>query len=159
MLTPTFRDHHSFRLAGLRRFHTFADAPRDIPAQWAEFNQLPIPGLHATKIFYGATCQTDLPNQRFEYMCAFEIPDLSIAPPDGRMIVPAAHYAVFTDPKGLATLHNTWQYIWKQWLPASGVKPALTPALTPDFERYDERFNPTTLEGPVEIWFPIQRQP
>jgi hypothetical protein len=70
MLTPTFRDHHSFCLAGLRRFHAFADAPRDIPA---------------------------------------------------------AHYAVFTDPKGLATLHDTWQYIWKQWLPAFGVTAAPLP--------------------------------
>jgi AraC family transcriptional regulator len=113
MLTPTFRDHPTFRLAGLRRFHTFADAPRDIPKQWAEFNQLPIPGLHATKIFYGATCQTDT-----------------------------------------ATLHNTWQYIWKQWLPTSGLKPAPTP----DFECYDERFDPFTGEGSIEIWFPIQRQ-
>ena len=144
MLTPTFRDHSSLRLAGLRRFHTFADGPREIPTQWAEFNQLPIPGLHATKIFYGVTCQTDLPNQRFEYMCAFEISDLSIASPNGRMLVPAARYAVFTDPKGLATLHNTWQYIWKQWLPASGVKTAPTP----DFERHDERFNPLPLRAP-----------
>jgi AraC family transcriptional regulator len=154
MLTPLFRDHPTFRLAGLRRLHTFADAPRDIPAQWAEFNQLRIPGLHAAKIFYGATCQTDLPNQRFEYMCAFEVPDLSIAPPEGRMIVPAAHYAVFTDPSGVATLHNTWQYILKQWLPTSGLKSAPTP----DFERYDERFNPTTGKRPIEIWFPIQRE-
>jgi hypothetical protein len=60
-LTPLLRDYPSFRLAGLRLFHTFADAPRDIPTQWAEINQLPIPGLHDTKIFYGATCQTDLP--------------------------------------------------------------------------------------------------
>jgi hypothetical protein len=52
MLTPTYRDHPSFRLAGLRRFHTFANAPRDISAQWAEFNQLPIPGLNNTKTFY-----------------------------------------------------------------------------------------------------------
>jgi AraC family transcriptional regulator len=155
MLTPLFRDHRSFKLAGLRRFHTFADAPRDIPEQWAEFNQLAIPGLHDTKIFYGATCQTDLPNLRFEYMCAFEVADLSIAPPDSRMIVPAAHYAVFTHTGGLPTLHATWQEIWKQWLPNSGLKPAPTP----DFERYDERFNPATGEGPVEIWFPIQRQP
>jgi AraC family transcriptional regulator len=154
MLTPLFRDHPSFRLAGLRRFHTFATAPKTIPPQWDEFNQLPIPGLHDTKIFYGATCQTDLPNQRFEYMCAFEVPDLSLAPPNGRMIVPAAHYAVFTDHNGIATLHNTWQYIWKQWLPTSRLKPAPTP----DFERYDERFNPATGEGPIEIWFPIQRQ-
>jgi AraC family transcriptional regulator len=156
MLTPTFRDHPSFKLAGLRRFHTFADAPRDIPKQWAEFSQLPIPGLHATKIFYGATCQTDLPNQRFEYMCALEVPDFSqLDSLAGRMIVPAAHYAVFTEPNGTATLHDTWQFIWKQWLPASGLKPAPTP----DFERYDERFNPTTGEDPIEIWFPIQRQP
>src|SRR5258707_12655212 len=101
MLTPTSRDHPPSRLAGLRRFHQFATAPRDIPKQWAEFNQLPTPGLHATKIFYGATCQTDLPNQRFEYMCALEVPDLSqLDPSIGRMIVPAARYAVFTDPNG-----------------------------------------------------------
>ena len=89
MLTPLYRDHHSFKLVGLRRFHTFANAPRDIPEQWAEFNQLPIPGLNDTKIFYGATCQTDLPNQRFEYMCALEVPDFSQPDPSaGRMIVP-----------------------------------------------------------------------
>jgi AraC family transcriptional regulator len=152
MLTPLFHDHRSFKLAGLRRFHTFADAPRDIPAQWVEFNQLPIPGLHSTKVFYGATCQTDLANHCFEYMCAFEVPDFSAVPFGSRMIIPAAHYAVFTDPNGVATLHDTWMYIWKQWLPSSGLKFGLTP----DFERYDERFNPATLEGPVEIWFPIQ---
>ena len=39
--------------------------------------------------------------------------------------------------------------------PTSGLKPAPTP----DFERYDERFNPTAGEGPIEIWFPIQPQP
>jgi AraC family transcriptional regulator len=155
MLTPAFRDHRPFKLAGLRRFHTFADAPRNIPKQWAEFNQLPIPGLNDTKIFYGATCQTDSLNQRFEYMCAFEVPDFThLDPTVGRMIVPNQHYAVFTEPNGVTTLHETWQYIWKQWLPASGLK--LAP--TPDFEHYDERFNPFTGEGPIEIWFPIQRQ-
>lgn len=154
MLIPAFHSLPSFRLAGLRRFHTFADAARDTPKQWAEFNQLLIPGLHDTKIFYGATCQTDLPNQRFEYMCALEVPDLSVAPANGRMIVPAAHYAVFTHPNGTATLHDTWQYLWKQWVPTSGLKPAPTP----DFERYDERFNPATGQGPIEIWFPIQRR-
>jgi len=51
-------------------------------------------------------------------MCALEVPDLSqLDPSIGRMIVPAALYAVFTDPNGTATLHNTWQYLWKQWLP------------------------------------------
>jgi predicted transcriptional regulator YdeE len=78
-------------------------------------HQLPIPGLHTTEIFYGATCQTDLPNQGFEYMCALEVPDFSqLDPSIGRMIVPGAHYAVFTDPNGTATLHNTWQYIWRE---------------------------------------------
>lgn len=28
-------------------------------------------------------------------------------------------------------------------------------APTPDFERYDERFDPVT-RGPLEIWFPIE---
>lgn len=155
MLTPTFRDHSSLRLAGLRRFHTFADGPREIPTQWAEFNQLPIPGLHATKIFCGVTCQTDLPNQRFEYMCAFEISDLSIASPNGRMLVPAARYAVFTDPKRprhppqhtAVHLEAVATRLRRQNRPHSRLR-APRRAL-----------QPTTLEGPVEIWFPVQREP
>ena len=30
---------------------------------------------------------------------------------------------------------------------------------TPDFERYDERFNPETGTGEMEIWVPVKAKP
>ena len=67
------------------------------------------------------------------------------------MIVPAAEYAVFTLDT-VTDIRPFWQSVFQTWLPTSGAKPAHTP----DFERYDHRFNPIT-RGPLEIWFPITR--
>ena len=94
----------------------------------------------------------DMPNQRFEYLTGYEVPSFDNLPADiGRMIVPAAEYAVFP----LDTVNDIrpfWQSLFQAWLPSSGVKAAHTP----DFERYDHRFDPIT-RGPLEIWFPITR--
>ena len=152
MLTPTYKSLPLFRLAGIRRWHTFATAPETIPPQWNEFNALPLPGHAEAPVSYGATCQMDMPNQRFEYLSGYEVLDFDNLPADiGRMIVPAAEYAVFA----LDTVKDIppfWQQLFQAWLPSSGVKPASTP----NFERYDERFDPNT-HGPLEIWFPITR--
>ena len=152
MLTPTYQSLPSLRLAGIRRWHTFATAPETIPPQWNEFNGLPLPGRADAKFTYGATCQMDMPNQRFEYLSGYEVPDFDNLLADiGRMIVPAAEYAVFP----IATVKDIrpfWQSLFQTWLPSSGVKAAHTP----DFERYDHRFDPVT-RGPLEIWFPVTR--
>ncbi|CAN5153317.1 hypothetical protein BH11PSE2_BH11PSE2_05030 [soil metagenome] len=42
--------------------------------------------------------------------------------------------------------------IWKQWLPTSGYEVADAPS----FEHYDERFNPMTGMGEVEVWGPLK---
>ena len=151
-LTPTFQTLPSFRLAGIRRWHTFATAPETIPPQWNEFNALPLPGRTEAKVTYGATCQMDMPNQRLEYLTGYEVPSFDNLPADiGRMIVPASEYAVFTLDT-VKDLRPFWQAVFQTWLPSSGVKAAHTP----DFERYDHRFDPVT-HGPLEIWFPITR--
>jgi len=153
-LTPVYCDLPTFRVAGLRGWHTFVSAPQTIPPQWAEFNQLALPGKRDAQVFYGVNCQFDMPNQRFEYMCAFEVLDFEEMPAENRMIVPAAHYAVFTHTGGLPTLHDTWQWIMQQWLPNCGHKRSATP----EFERYDDQhFDPATGHGNVEIWIPIHR--
>src|ERR1700733_14618485 len=131
MLTPTYQSLPLFRLAGIRRFHTFATAPETIPRQWNEFNALALPGRVDAKVTYGATCQMDMPNQRFEYLSGYEVPSFDDLPADiGRMIVPAAEYAVFPldTVKDIAPF---WQTVFQTWLPSSGVKPAPTP----NFER------------------------
>ena len=150
--TPTFKSLLLFRLAGIRRWHTFAAAFDTIPPQWNEFNALNLPGRAEARITYGATCQMDMPNQRFEYLSGYEVLDFDNLPADiGRMIVPAADYAVFE----LATVNEIrpfWQEFFQTWLPTSGVKPAPGP----NFELYDDRFNPAA-RGPLEIWVPIVR--
>jgi AraC family transcriptional regulator len=152
MLTPTFQSLPLFRLAGIRRWHTFATAPETIPPQWNEFNAMQLPGRAQTELSYGATCQMDMPNQRFEYLSGYEVPDFDNIPADiGRMIVPAAEYAIFPLDT-VMDIRPFWQNFFQSWLPTSGVKPANTP----NFERYDHRFNPNT-RGPLEIWVPISR--
>ena len=92
----------------------------------------------------------DMANHRFEYLSGYEVEDFASVPADiGRMIVPRAHYAVFALDT-VADIRSFWQEVFQTWLPTSGYKSAHTP----DFERYDERFNPIT-RGPLEIWFPI----
>lgn len=122
-----------------------------IPQQWREMRSMgPIAGRIGTAA-YGAGCATD--EDGIEYMCAVEVADFAHAPQGlGRMRVPAARYAVFTHDGHVSALPETWKRIWSEWFPASGF----TAANTPDFELYDERFDPETGSGIVEIWFPVE---
>src|SRR5665213_3846868 len=111
MLTPTLHGHREFKLAGIRRWHDFATAFQTIPPQWNEFNALSLPLRAETQVTYGATCQMDMPNQRFEYLAGYEVEDFSALPAGiGRLIVPRAHYAVFpmdtvADIRALSLIH------------------------------------------------------
>jgi predicted transcriptional regulator YdeE len=94
----------------------------------------------------------DMPNQRFEYLSGYEVPSFDNLPADtGRMIVPAAEYAVFALDT-VKDIRPFWQSVFETWLPSAGVKAAHSP----NFERYDHLFNPIA-HGPLEIWFPITR--
>ena len=154
IFTPTFRSHPAFHLAGIRRWHTMADAPRNIPPQWNQLHALTIPNRTDLKVMYGATAQMDAANHRFEYLAGFEVDTFDGLPEDlGRMIVPAAEYAVFA-LASVKEIQPLWQHVFSTWLPTSGLK--LSHA-SPDFERYDERFDENT-RGPLELWLPLERQ-
>lgn len=155
-IRPTrFADHRAMLLAGVRRVHAFASAPSDIPLQWRDLEKLGMPPGQRGKTRYGAICGASVQEQRMEYMCAVEVESLADVPPEyGRMRVPEQHYAVFTHEGPASTIHQTWDAIWANWLPRSGCEPAQTP----DFEVYDERFDPHTGSGIVEIWVPVKRR-
>lgn len=152
-ITPRFEDGRPMLLAGLRERHGFDGAAASIPAQWQRFLALGLmPAGGATT--YGVMCGGDDARRSFEYMCAVEVASFdALTDAVGRMRIPAHHYAVFTHEGHVATLRQTWDAVWSQWLPISGFRPANTP----DFERYDERFNPMTGEGVIEIWFPVEK--
>ena len=67
------------------------------------------------------------------------------------MRIPEQRYAVFTHTEHVSTIRRTVNAIWNQWLPASGLKAADAP----NFERYDEKFDPATGNGGLEIWVPV----
>jgi predicted transcriptional regulator YdeE len=139
--------------AGLRRKHTFASSGKGIPRQWEDFLKLgKLPGQIGTAS-YGALCGGDPKTQTMEYMCAVEVASFDALPKDlGRMRVPAVRYAVFRHEGNVATIQDTWQQIFSQWLPGSGMQSAETP----DFEVYGEGFDGATGEGGVEIWVGIK---
>ncbi len=136
-------------LAGIRQHHAYADAQQSIPSQWQQFRQLaPIPGAAGTST-YGVICGNNLEQQTFEYMCAIEVPDFDAIPADlGRIRIHTQQYAVFTHEGHISSLQKTWNSIWNEWLPASGYQTANVP----DFEVYDQRFDPQTGLGIIEIW-------
>jgi AraC family transcriptional regulator len=149
---PRIATGQPMRLAGIRQQHTFADAIKTIPAQWDAFRQLsPLEGAIASTT-YGVICGNDVAAQTFDYMCAIVVTDFESLPADlGRISIQAQQYAVFTHEGDISGLQATWNSIWNEWLPASGYGPADVP----DFEVYDDRFDPKTGMGLVEIWFPI----
>jgi AraC-like DNA-binding protein len=63
-----------------------------------------------------------------------------------------AGVTVFTCREHISTIRRAVNTIWNQWLPASG----LTVADAPNFERYDENFDPSTGNGGFEIWIPVR---
>ena len=61
-------------------------------------------------------------------------------------------YAVFTHKGHINQFEKTVEYVWKIWAPQNADRLAEGP----DFEVYDERFDPQTSSGEVEIWVPVK---
>jgi len=149
---PTLRNLPAFQLAGIRRWHSLVDAPKTIPNQWHDLHASGLPGLAEAKITYGATAQMDVANQRLEYFAGYEVVDFEGIPAYGRVSLAAAQYAVFT-LNTVSEIRPFWQQILAEWLSASGYKMGDSP----DFERYDERFDAVS-RGPLEVWVPIRNE-
>ena len=139
-------------MAGLREVHPFAQASQRLPLQWAAFVQkFPVANT-ASALTYGVMCGSDMAAQTFEYMSAVEVTSFDgLAAGLDRMNIPPAQYAVFTHEGPASLISQTWGAIWSDWLPRSGF----VSAASPDFERYDARFDTVTGSGIVEIWFPV----
>jgi AraC family transcriptional regulator len=69
-----------------------------------------------------------------------------------RLRIAAQRYAVFTHREHMSTIRRTTNTIWNQSRPASGH----VPADAPNFERYDEKFDPVSAMGGLEIGWPLK---
>src|SRR5450432_255367 len=123
-----------------------------IPGLWQRFHQTvaDLPG-RVGQVAYGVCCNGDDAGN-FDYIAGVEMTDFSDLPREFmRVRIPAQKYAVFTHHEHISTIRRTINAIWNHWLPASGFQVADAP----NFERYDENFDPNTGDGGFEIWVPI----
>ncbi|MBI5265445.1 MAG: AraC family transcriptional regulator [Bradyrhizobium sp.] len=123
-----------------------------IPGLWQRFHQIvaDVPA-RVGNVAYGVCCNGDDAGN-FDYIAGVEVSDFSDLPRRfARIRIPEQSYAVFTHRDHVASIRRTVNTIWNDWLPASGLKAADAP----NFERYDEKFDPLTGNGGFEIWIPV----
>ena len=124
--------------------------------QWQQF--MPHIGHIAGQIgnvTYGVVRRVD-DNGAIEYITGVQVREFSDQPVElARLRIPAQTYAVFEHRDHVSAVNATWQAIWNHALSDAGYQAADGPAL----ERYDERFDPRTGLGGLEIWVPIKEKP
>ncbi|PKR91191.1 AraC family transcriptional regulator [Pleomorphomonas diazotrophica] len=147
---PEFRERGAFRVMGLSTRCTF-ETNSVIPKLWGEFdqhcNEIPSP---VAGVYYGVCCDMEA-DGHFRYVAGQATTATHV--PDGldTVDIPASRYAVFKHVGHISDFNKTVYTIWNKALPDAG----LTPAKAPDFELYDERYDPKTSSGTVEIWIPL----
>jgi AraC family transcriptional regulator len=150
---PRFETSKPLLVAGLGDRINPENGGAGIPNQWHRFHQSvgDIPGRVGT-VAYGVCCNGDDAGN-FEYIAGVEVTDFSDLPREfSRVRIPEQKYAVFTHAEHISTIRRTINTIWNHWLPISGMKAAEAP----NFERYDENFDPLTGAGGLEIWIPVR---
>ena len=150
---PRFTTGKPLLIAGLGERYS-CESAAGIPGQWQRFHQsvADIPG-RIGNVAYGVCCNGDDAGN-FDYIAGVEVSDFSDLPREFASVrIPEQKYAVFTHRDHISTIRRTINTIWNQWLPASGMKAADAPS----FERYDEKFDPLTGNGGLEIWIPVKQ--
>jgi predicted transcriptional regulator YdeE len=124
----------------------------EIPQLWGEF--IPRAGeiKHVTNphLAYGVCGELE-EDGAFKYVAGFGVDDAADIP-EGMVSweVPEQTYAIF--PCTLKTIHETYKYSFKTWLPQSDYQAGDGP----DFELYDENFNPEVEGSEMYIYVPIK---
>jgi AraC family transcriptional regulator len=149
---PRFETGKPLLVAGIGERYNLENGA-GIPSQWQRFHQVMGDIPHRIgKAAYGVCCNGDDAGN-FDYVAGVEVSDFSDLPrPFFRVRIPEQRFAVFTHRDHISTIRRTINTIWNQWLPASGLKVADAP----NFERYDEKFDPVTGNGGLEIWVPVK---
>jgi AraC family transcriptional regulator len=150
---PRIEARETMLIAGLSEHYQCAAGPAGIPAQWQRFVDFlgRIPDQKGGDTF-GVVYNTD-DEGNMDYLCGVEVKGFSRLPQGlSSLRLPARHYAIFFHPNHVASIRASWNYIWNEWLPQSQHELADAPVL----EHYDQRFNPRTGAGGVELWVPLQ---
>jgi AraC family transcriptional regulator len=161
-MEPKFIDHGDISFVGLRE-EAEPNKRVDGPSLWRRFRPLMarIPQRHG-KHTLGVIEVIDKDAGAFAYSAAVEVERDAVTRaaklPDGLVgkTLTGGRFAVFTHKLASreigGELTRTLGYIYGTWVPNSGVKLRAYY----DLEVYDERFDPATISGEVDIWVPVK---
>lgn len=149
---PKFVTGEPLLIVGLKRRYNDQSSAA-IPSQWQEFTRhvgyVPHQKGH---VAFGVCCNSD-DEGNMDYIAGTEVTVMDDLPSDLDGIrIAQQTYAVFEHSGHISDIRRTWATIFATWLPASGKQ--IVDA--PQFERYDDQFDPHTGNGVVEIWIPVQ---
>ena len=141
----------AFTVVGLK-YHG-KNEHNEIPQMWREFGprMREIKHIVNPHVAYGVAGNYDEDSGEFDYVAGFEVDSVADMPEGmASWEVPEQTYAVF--PCTLPTLHETFQYAYKTWLPQSGRQRAEGP----EFELYDEKFDPEDASSEMYVYIPVK---
>jgi AraC family transcriptional regulator len=151
-MKPRVVERPAFPVVGMTGRFT-RETIRQIPELWGRFapRMGAVPGRTDPRTSYGvcrAVAQGEGGAFVLEYTACVEVASLAKVP-EGMVgfTIPKATYAVFTHTGPIHRIGETWDAIHMRWLREAGL--AATGGH--DFERYDERWDPRTADGPVDI--------
>ena len=147
---PRYENIGELNIVGISRYYPFENVG-EIPDQWQSFApKIPQIVTGGTPETYGVIYNGG--DESFDYLSGAELPAGKETPKNMVALkIPAQTYAVFWHSGHVATLRETCDAIWSDWLPSSGK----TVVEAPWFERYGAQFNPVTGSGGLEIWIPV----
>ena len=152
-MPPRLVERPAIHLVGVR--HVFTPATMaEIPALWGRF----VPRLDEIEdqtcdVTYGVCQEAVNGPGTFAYTAAVEV-DAPGEVPDGMVgfTIPAGTWAVFTHEGHISKISETFDAISKTGLSAA----ALERAANVDLEVYDDRFDPATGMGAVDIYVSVR---
>ena len=150
---PRIEAREALLIAGLTEHYQCDQGAAGIPAQWQRFVNFlgNIPEQMGEDTF-GVVYNTDAEGS-MDYLSGVQVRSISRLPTGlSSLQLPERQYAIFFHPDHVASIRASWNYIWNEWLPQSKLDLAEAPIL----EHYDQRFNPRTGAGGVELWVPLQ---
>ena len=150
-LSPRFRDHNAFKVAGFNRRFSMQNTA-EIPGLWQSFGQHigSIPG-EVPGVTYGVCHNAD--GDSFDYLCGVEVRSASDLPQGFIVLeVPSNRYAIFHHGGHITDIHAIMRAIFSDWLPTSGHQAAAAPVL----ERYGPEFDPRTGAGGFDVYVPLK---
>jgi AraC family transcriptional regulator len=151
---PKIEKRDKMLFAGLIKTYAMKDIG-GIPALWEQFNAMEgaLTNIVDSKVAYGASLSFT-EDAGCEYMAAVEVESLADVPKEFQTAtIPAATYAIFTQPGHITLMRPTIMAIWQDWLPTSGYAAEETPFI----EFYPSTFDPVTGNGGFEVWQPVRK--